>query len=128
MGLITITLPQGLLRGLKKKENEYNTWPRAQNLGGFPQTYNYYDPQIKAAPSGVPSPLPVSLAYYSLPQELQDRRQSRSVSPPGRQHVEGGARGWGAIPETSPEPIPKAWPTPRATLTAVGTFSVTFSC
>lgn len=32
-----------------------------------PKMYNYYDPQIKAAPSGAPSSLPASLEYYSPP-------------------------------------------------------------
>ena len=74
------------------------------------------------------------LSYLESPhtllttQEFQDRRQSRSVRPPGLQHVEGGAGGWGAIPETSLEQIPKAGPTPGTTLTAVGKLSVTFSC
>lgn len=84
--------------------------------------YNYYDPQIKAAQDSKPAylhlrPLSTSCVTH-IPlttQELQDRRQSRSVSPPGRQHG-GGARSMSpeASPETSPELIPKAWPIPGA--------------
>ena len=77
---------------------------------------------------------PLPLSHLESPhmllttQEFQDRRQSCSVRPPGRQHAEGGAGGRGTIPETSLEQIPKAGPTPGTTLTVVGMLSVTFSC
>ena len=74
----------------------------------------------KSKPLGMPCllfsvcgsfPLPVSLTTH----ELQDRRQSQSVSPPGSQRG-GGARSLslGAILESRPELILKARPTPGA--------------
>lgn len=129
-------------RGRGEGEGEKNAWPRARNMNGINKqtAYNCYM-TLKSKLCGTPSlrvsvwgssPLPVSLILHSPPKISKTGDKAvLSTYFAGLQHVEGGAREQRSNSGNHPGADSKGLAHLTAVgpnLTAVGTFSVTFSC